>query len=76
MFDVMPMWTDMLGAGLVLMSVITITFEKRIVKMWPECLRTAKTVEKGAEKSDIEKADEAVKDDIIKELNEGKRENS
>ena len=33
MFDVMPMWTDLMGAGLVLITVITITFEKKIVNM-------------------------------------------
>ena len=30
MFDVMPMWTDMMGAALVLITVIVITFEKQI----------------------------------------------
>ena len=30
MFGVMPTWTDMLGAGLVLITVISIPFEKFI----------------------------------------------
>ena len=30
MFGVMPTWTDMLGAGLVLVTVISIPFEKFI----------------------------------------------
>lgn len=76
MFDVMPMWTDVIGAALVLITVITITFEKRIVKMQPACCAKAKPDGKDAEKNDEEKNDDAIKNDIIKELSGEKLEKS
>jgi len=40
MFDVMPMWTDVLGASLILLTVVATTFEKTITSIrlpcWPE----------------------------------------
>ena len=69
MFDVMPMWTDVMGAGLVLITVITITFEKKIVNMRIfRCFNrnSDKTVKEEKEKTkhnvdtDIEKEKECI----------------
>ena len=44
MFGVMPTWTDMLGAGLVLVTVISIPFENFInSKLW--CSDVQETLE-------------------------------
>ena len=55
-FGVMPTWTDMLGAGLVLVTVISIPFEKFInsklchVASEEECDKQDKTVDNGVKK--------------------------
>ena len=59
MFGVMPTWTDMLGAGLVLLTVISIPFEKFInMKLCPvtseeECDELGRTVENDVKKNNI-----------------------
>jgi len=50
MFDTMPMWTDLLGAGLVLATVILITLEKQVAKLWSKIFKTA---EKKVEDDDV-----------------------
>jgi len=59
MFGVMPTWTDMLGAGLVLLTVISIPFEKFInTKLCPvtseeECDELGRTVDNDVKKNHI-----------------------
>ncbi len=67
MFDVMPMGTDLMGAGLVLITVITITFEKKIVNMRIfRCFRrnTDKTVDEVETKHKVNKSIEKEKECI------------
>ena len=59
MFGVMPTWTDMLGAGLVLVTVISIPFEKFInSKLCPvtseeECGDQERTVDNDEKKAHV-----------------------
>lgn len=57
MFGVMPTWTDMLGAGLVLVTVISIPFEKFInSKLCPVTSEEECGDQEGTVDNDVKKA--------------------
>ena len=60
MFEVMPMYTDILGATLVLGTVIIITFENRITAM--VCSKKG-TKENMRKKSDAEFVEKGIKEE-------------